>query len=143
MSKPRYDSIRKEIELVREMERYIRSNAVCNEREIHDWRRKVIREIREKLARIDRDFPDPLVKPITEDWRRVYSDEYGEDGYDFRILKAEGWTDEEIEDYIMSEVGYPPICSPYDCTGKRFTSWTSWSKQPCGIVMIHSFGLDV
>lgn len=146
MGKRRYEDLRKDIELARDMEQYILDNSRATEEQIHQWRRKEIRRIRDKIARIDREFPDALAKPMTEAWRCVMSDECGEDGYDFRILPVENpndWTDKDIEEYIMDEVGYPPICSPYDCTGKRFTSWTSWSRKPAGIVMIHSWGLDV
>lgn len=145
MSKRRYDDLRKEIELSKRMERFLREQSVPEE-QINLWKKKRVRQIRDKIAKIDREFRDPLEKPMYEGWRTVCRDEYGEDGYDYRILQAgdpADWTDEEIEEYIMCEVGYPPINSPYDCTGKRFTAWTSWSRQPIGIVMIHSWGLDV
>ena len=145
MSRCRYDKIRKEIELNREIEALIRERNVP-EYKIHEWRKKYIGEIRRELAWIDRQFPDPLAKPMSDGWRGLMDDECGENGYDFRILPVEDadkWSDEAIEEYIMCEVGYPPICSPYDCTGKRFTMWTSWKKVPAGIVMIHRWGLDV
>lgn len=145
MSKRRYEDLRNEIELNKEIERFLREKAI-EEDQINEWKKKNVRRIRDRIAKIDMEFRDPLEKPLYEGWRTVCHDEYGENGYDFRILQVENpkdWTDEEIEEYIMCEVGYPPICSPYDCTGKRFTSWVSWSRQPIGIVMIHSFGLDV
>ena len=145
MGRRRYDDLRIEIELGKSMERFLREQSVP-EGQINLWKKKRVREIRDKIAKIDREFRDPLEKPLTDGWRTVYSNEYGEGGYDFRILQVGNpadWTDEEIEEYIMCEVGYPPICSPYDCTGKRFTSWVSWSRQPVGIVMIHNWGLDV
>ena len=145
MSKSRYDKIRKEIELNLEIEALIRERNVPADK-INEWRRKYIGEIRRELARIDREFPDPLEKPMTEGWRSLMDDECGEEGYDFRILPVKNpddWEDEEIEEYILNKVGYPPINSPYDCTGKRFTMWVNWKRQPAGIVMIHRWGLDV
>ena len=144
MSRRRYDDLRKEIELSKSMEHYLREHSFSEE-QINHWKRETTRQIRDKIAKIDREFRDPLEKPLYEGWRTVCHDEYGEDGYDYRILPVNpaDWTDDEIEEYIMCEVGYPPINSPYDCTGKRFTAWTSWSRQPIGIVMIHSWGLDV
>lgn len=140
----RYERIKSMMDINKECEKLIREHE--GGKNIHEWRKKYVREIRDELKRIDRNFTDPLEKPLTEKWRTQVDDEYGEDGKDYRILVVENpddWTDEEIKEYIMEEVGYPPINSPYDCTGKRFTAWTSWSKQPVGIVMIHSFGLDV
>ena len=140
----RYEKVKFLIELEKEDERIIREHGDADK--INEWRKKYVRKIRDELKRIDRIYQDPLEKPITEKWRTQVDDEYGEDGKDYRILVVENpddWTDEEIKEYIMEEVGYPPINSPYDCTGKRFTAWTSWSRQPVGIVMIHSWGLDV
>ena len=102
--------------------------------------------IRKCLREIDRDFPDPLAKSIREGWRSIYEDKFGESGTDFRIMPVEDgddWTDEEIEEYIMDEVGCPPINSPYDCTGKKFTWYVDFKRTPAGIVMIHSWSVDV
>ena len=140
----RYSKVVGMIELEKEIEKLIIDHG--NPDNINEYRRKYVKDIRDEFRRIDRQFPDPLEKPLTEGWRSQIDDEYGEDGTDYRILPVENpddWMDEEIEEYIMGEVGYPPICSPYDCTGKRFTSWTSWSRQPAGIVMKHGWGLDV
>lgn len=140
----RYEKIKDLMETEREMKELVRKHG--DSTRVDDIHNVYTRKIRDELKRIDHEHRDPLEKPLTDGWRRIYSDEYGEDGKDYRILVVEDpadWTDEDIEEYIMDKVGYPPINSPYDCTGKRFTAWTSWSKQPVGIVMIHSFGLDV
>lgn len=144
MSKRRYDHVRSLYEVFHEMEKIVAEHG--NPDKIPELRHKYMLKIREELKRADRYVKDPLEKPLTEEWRGQIDEEYGEDGKDYRILPVsdpDDWTDEEIEEYIMDEVGYPPICSPYDCTGKRFTAWTSWSRQPIGIVMIHCWGLDV
>lgn len=140
----RYEHIKFLMELEAIDEEFLRTNGYADR--INDWRRKHVRQIRDEIRRIDNEFPDRYGKPITEGWRGQIDPEYGESGKTYRIMPVENpddWTDEEIEDFIMSEVGYGPINSPYDCTGQRFTAWTSWSRQPCGIVMIHAWGLDV
>lgn len=101
-----------------------------------------IREKRKEIRRINRYSTDPLAQPMTEEWRHVY-DEDGESGYDFCIMVDDGETEDEIREYAESAVGYPPICSPYDCTGKRFTRWISVNRVPMGFAVIHSWGLDV
>lgn len=139
----RYERIRNMMDLERKYEQLIMEHG--DPSKINDWRRMYVREIRDELKKINREYRDPLEKPMSEGWRGQIDYEYGESGYHYRILATnpEEWTDEEIEEYIMSEVGYGSIHSPYDCTGLRFTRWCSWSKQPCGIVMIHAWGLDV
>lgn len=140
----RYEKIKYLMETERELKEFIRKRE--GPTTVVDIHNVYVRQIRDELKRIDRYYRDPLEKPLTDGWRSQIDAENGEDGKDYRILVVENpddWKDEDIEEYIMDNVGYPPINSPYDCTGKRFTAWTSWSKQPVGIVMIHSWGLDV
>ena len=86
---------------------------------------------------------DPLAKSIREAWRHNGSED-GESGVDYIIIPDEGQTDEELDEFVKSsEVYYPPICGPYDCTGKRFTWGWAYTRWPCGIVIIHRWGLDV
>jgi len=111
---------------------------------VKDYKRK----IRKAYKDIDRDHYDQLSKPITEEWRTIIDDpeDIALSGKHYRILLVDNqdeWTDEEIREYIMDEVGYPDIWEPWDCTGKRFTRWCSWSIQPIGIVMIHAWGTDL
>lgn len=144
MSLRRYEKIRDMLDFIKFSNKYLKEHNVSTDI-IKQHRDNIIRDVRKELKRIDIQYVDPLGKPMTEEWRE-HIDEDSESGYDYRILKVDntdGWTDDEIEMFIMQEVGYPPICSPYDCTGKRFTRCVSFSRQPCGIVMIHSWGLDV
>ena len=115
---------------------------------VPDVHKRYTEQRREYYRSIDRNHVDPIAKPLTEKWRTIIDDpdDIALSGRDYRIFMTETpdeWTDDEIEEFIMEEVGYPPICSPYDCTGKRFTSWCSWSRQPIGIVMIHCWGTDL
>ena len=145
MGKRRYDDLRNEILLTRRLEQILRDRNLTGN-EIEMWKMDRKRYLRKRILKINIDFPDPLAKPVTEEWRTVYN-ECGEGGKDYMILPYTSgnreWSDDDIKEYIMSQVGYPPIYSPYDCTGKRFTEWVSWSRQPVGIVMIHSWGVDV
>lgn len=101
-----------------------------------------LKEERRKIRRINRYQEDPLAKSMQEDWRRVY-DEDGEGGYDFCLMSDDGEKEDEIREMAEDVVGYPLICSPYDCTGKRFTRWITVKRVPAGFAVIHSWGLDV
>lgn len=53
------------------------------------------------------------------------------------------WCDEAIDEWINDNMRLT-ICSPYDCTGKEFTRWITWHRNPCGrISFVHRLGLDV
>ena len=101
----------------------------------------IIRECRERIAQMQK-RTDPLAKPITADWRHGYKYE-GEGGYDYIIIPDDGSTDDELSDWFDCEVAYPPIYSPFDCTGKRFTWGKHINRTPAGIVVIHRWSLDV
>lgn len=103
---------------------------------------KHIRKIRDEIARLQRHFVDPLAQPITEEWRHSISED-GEGGADYVIFEDCGESDDEIQEYVDEEIGYAPICSPYDCTGRRFTWDKHWKRTPVGIVIVHRWGLDV
>lgn len=103
---------------------------------------KLIRDYRNKIHSINLMMADPLEKSMRDEWRHRI-DEDGECGTDYACMKDDGETDEEIQDFIDSEVGYPPINSPYDCTGKPFTMYTNWKRAHGMIIMIHRWGLDV
>lgn len=105
------------------------------------------KDIRKELKSANMYYTDPLEKSLKEGWRTVVDDDdLAVSGTDFRIVvleEGEEWTDEEIEEFIQDEVVYPPIWEPWDCTGKRFTRWYTWRRQPVGIVMIHAWGTDL
>ena len=101
-----------------------------------------LKEKRREIRRINSYREDPLAKSMRDDWRHVY-DEDGEGGYDFCLMSDDGETEDEIREMAEDAVGYPPICSPYDCTGKRFTRWITVNRVPAGFAVIHSWGLDV
>lgn len=53
-------------------------------------------------------------------------------------------TDEELRDLIYETFAIPAQHSPYDCTGKAFTEFISFHKNPCGLLsIVHHIGYDV
>lgn len=107
----------------------------------HKTRQKHIRKIRERIKGL---YPkDSLEKSLMEEeWRHIVAED-GEHGADYIIFKDCGETDDEIQEYVDNEIGYPPINSPYDCTGKPFTYDKHWKRTPAGIVIVHRWALDV
>ena len=103
---------------------------------------ELVRWIRNEIRETSKNLVDVLKKPLTDEWR-YRNDESGEYGIEYAIIQYEGQTREEIEDWLEENVAYPPICEPYDCTGKRFTCHIHWSITPAGVVVIHHWGLDV
>ena len=98
---------------------------------------------RREIRRINQyGFDDPLAQSMQEEWRHSF-DENGDGGYDYCLMSDDGETEDEIRELAKSAVGYPPICSPYDCTGKRFTEWIDVHRVPAGFAVIHRWGLDV
>ena len=137
----RYDYVRSLYESMRRMKN------IYDIRGFQCWqvaRNNYIVEIRNELRRAA--GIDALEHSIMDGWRSVIDDDdIAVSGKDFRILptNAEDWSDDEIEAYIMEEVGYPAITSPWDCTGQRFTERVYFKRCPVGIVMIHSWGTDL
>ena len=63
--------------------------------------------------------------------------------YGFLPERFNDWEDDEIREYL-DEYMVEEIRSPYDCTGKRFTRWYTFHRNPCGrISCIHRMGIDV
>lgn len=109
-----------------------------------EQRQALISKIRERINRLQARNVDPLAKSLMEEERHVYRDEMGETVYQIGYLCENDMTDEEIRELIHDYIELPPINSPYDCTGKRFTHWVGWHRNPCGLVsFVHSIGLDV
>lgn len=86
-----------------------------------------------------------LPLPSLADEPRIgnYSDNYEAfSEYGFLPERYNAWSDEEIEECIDDMVEY--VTGPYDCTGKRFTMWITWHRNPGGrISYVHRFGIDV
>lgn len=89
---------------------------------------------------------DPLQRPLTDGWR-THSDDNGESGTDYRILREypdQPWTDDEIEEYVLdSEVYYGRGRYDFDCSGERFTRSWDYRRTPAGIVLLHYWETDI
>ena len=78
--------------------------------------------------------------PLTEatrfgDFDCEYWTEYG-------LFDGAGMGDGEVQE-VIDEMRYR-VYSPYDCTGKPYTVWISWHRNPSGLISyIHRVGLDV
>lgn len=83
------------------------------------------------------------LKPITEVSRYYYDrEDYDSSFCEFWLEDLQGWTDEDIKEYV--EDMWERINSPYDCTGKRFTIYIHWHRNPCGLVsFVHYMGIDL
>lgn len=83
------------------------------------------------------------LKPITEVSRcYYYREDYDSSFCEFWLEDLQGWTDEDIKEYV--EDMWERINSPYDCTGKRFTIYIHWHRNPCGLVsFVHYMGIDL
>lgn len=63
--------------------------------------------------------------------------------YGFLPDKLSVYSDEEIQEWIDNNM-WEEIRSPYDCTGKRFSYWIHFHRNPCGrISYVHRMGVDV
>jgi hypothetical protein len=89
---------------------------------------------------------DPIGKPLTDAWR-TFSDDNGETGIDYRILRDDPndpWTHEELTEYMHdSEVYYGRGYHDFDCSGDHFTYGWTYKRTPAGIVLLHHWGTDI
>lgn len=52
-------------------------------------------------------------------------------------------TDDDIREFV-DECMMVRIYSDYDCTGRPFTRWIDWHRNPCGLISyVHAMALDV
>lgn len=81
--------------------------------------------------------------PLLEEPRVAYEENDWETAYEYGFLSHRtDLTDEEIQE-LKDEMRLV-ICSPYDCTGKRFTRYIDTHRNPSGLVSyVHCMGLDV
>ena len=84
---------------------------------------------------------ETICPTLTEEARVHYSydDEYWTE---YGFLHGTDYSDDEVRE-IIEDMRYR-IYSPYDCTGKPFTMWIDWHRNPTGLIsFIHRVGLDV
>ena len=128
----RYDRLRTEYEELKWI----------NEVITQPLRNELVRKTRQRIHGLTDALKDRLAQSISEEWRTLIVND-GEGGVDYIILEDNGESDAEIQEYVDEEVGYAPINSPYDCTGRPFTWDKHWKRTPAGIVVIHRWAIDV
>ena len=120
--------------MIKKIQRYVKKHGV------NDTAKMMIDRWLTKKSNNKR-MPRPI-KSLQDDWHIRCDDEDGTNWTEYGFFEAEGLTDEEIQEYVdgMRE----EIHSLYDCTGREFTLWIEWHRNPCGwISVIHRKGLDV
>lgn len=116
-----------------------------NDKEYHKWLKRQYKNNgtyaaqRDKLAHSMR---DGIV------WQRFMADDDGEGwklyGFvDFDPEDVALASDGEIDEWFRDNMEIR-IYSDYDCTGRSFTRWIDWHRNPDGsISYVHSVGIDV
>lgn len=52
--------------------------------------------------------------------------------------------DDDVREYIDDNIRIRPPYSPYDCTGRPFTMYINWHRNPTGLIsFVNHIGLDV
>lgn len=87
-------------------------------------------------------LPKPTISLQVES-RIGYDEKDYESFREYGFLKgSENWDDEDIKEWVDSE--WMDIRSPYDCTGKVFTAYIGWHRNPNGIIsFVHCKAIDV
>ena len=109
---------------------------------------KVVRKILKRFVKNQlRDVKDSYEQKSLMDMPRKYWESY--DGYVeyglYELTEAQkNMSEKELRDLIYEEFAIPEWHSQYDCTGKAFTQFINFHKNPCGLVsIIHHVGFDV
>jgi len=82
---------------------------------------------------------DRLENPITASFRTMYPDDYT--CVEYGIIPEVNWSDDDIREFV--ENLWVRNRSPYDCTGKLYTSSIHVARIPIGLAYVHRFVLDV
>lgn len=114
-----------------------------NTRERQEAYGDFIRQTRGDIRRMER---DDRLHSLRASWRnpewKIYYSDDSEYWSEAVILPDDGVTDDETVNEFVRDIEVT-INSSYDCTGKPYTCWVHWSRQPAGIVIVHRLGLDV
>lgn len=97
------------------------------------------------LKRAFRLSPWQGIRSLMDEERIGNASEDGEGFTEYGFLpeKLGVYSDEEIQEWIDENM-WEEIRSPYDCTGKRFSRWINFHRNPCGrISYVHRMGIDV
>lgn len=88
------------------------------------------------------DKSNPLEVPLYDKSRLIADKNDSESWYEYGILHMEDWSDEAVSGYFDSRK--LRIYSQYDCTGKPFTFWLHWHRNPDrSVSFVHQLCVDV
>lgn len=108
---------------------------------------KIVRKFLKRHAKTQmHNLKDPYKVSLMESPRKGNGSYDGYVEYGLYELSEEQkrMTEQELRDEIYEAFAIPVWHSPYDCTGKAFTQFISFHKNPCGLVsIIHHVGYDV
>ena len=108
---------------------------------------KIVRKFLRRCAKTQmHNLKDPYKVSLMESPRKGNGSYDGYVEYGLYELSEEQkrMTEQELRDEIYEAFAIPVWHSPYDCTGKAFTEYINFHKNPCGLVsIIHHVGYDV
>lgn len=113
------------------------------DRETEKKLRKILKNIEKRKLR---NVKDPYAVSLMDEPRKGCGsiDGYVEYGLYELSEEQERMTEQELRDEIYEAFAIPVWHSQYDCTGRAFTQFISFHKNPCGLVsIIHHVGFDV
>ena len=120
--------------------------------------RRVYKDLKRVNGRLVRDEDNRLSFGLLED-DRVCLDDDGESWRVYGYIKPSDilyylgrhaiWenyislTDDDIREFV-DECMTVRIYADYDCTGRPFTRWIDWHRNPCGLISyVHAMAVDV
>lgn len=120
-------------------------NAWNDDKEYHKWLKRQYKKNRPYPAHRDK-LSHSMRDGI--EWQRFMADKDGEGwvlygfvGFDPEDVALA--TDAEIDEWFRENMEIR-IYSDYDCTGRSFTRWIDWHRNPDNsISYVHSVGIDV
>ena len=113
------------------------------DRETEKKLRKILKNIEKRKLH---NVKDPYAVSLMDEPRKGCGsfDGYVEYGLYELSEEQERMTEQELRNEIYEEFAIPEWHSQYDCTGKAFTEYISFHKNPCGLIsIIHHVGYDV
>lgn len=106
-----------------------------------EFRKAMKRAYKEMVPRSRNRMVDTTAS-LTEHEVLVVDRDDNENWYYIGIMDPENDTDAEIQEYFDDMV--VEIHSDYDCTGRSFTRYISWHRNPNGMVSyVHAMTIDV
>ena len=107
---------------------------------------KILRRTLKRIYKLDHSTSyDVWDAPLTDAPRSFYDPVNPDDGWvQYGYFDGTNKTDVDVREYIDEYIRVRPPYSAYDCTGRPFTAWIDWHRNPCGLISyINHMRLDV